>query len=450
MAVHSVIKTTALAHGFRLDAEYYKPRYLADAKQLSKLPCVQIKAMAFITDGIHSGPEVADTGGIPYLGARAVRDNGLVMGDALRITERQHVANLRTSLKVDDVLITTTGTIGWTAVAQAEDLPANIDRDLGLIRVNADAPVDPYFLATFLNCEFGRFQTAREATGNVQQHLFIDKLRELNIPVLDCAKNVSADTRRAYKKRREAMASVAAAETMLVSALGLDHLDLSPSRSYSRTFKELLAGCRFGAEYYMPCKKLALDAIAKMPHEPILHHALNIRDMWDPTDAKRGSMVRNFDLGDALEPFFDDTKEPVSASEVGSTKKRFQAGDLVISRLRSYLKEIAVVRTGSSLPCVGSSEFIVLRPTGKGLSSETILVYLRCPIIQTILKWSQDGSNHPRFDEDDLIVLPVPDLLMKVSAKIERHVHDATIARQEAAKLLSDAKATIEKAILQH
>lgn len=84
MAVHSVIKTSALASGFRLDAEYYQPRYLEDAKQLSKVSCVQLKAMAFITDGIHSGPEVADEGGIPYVGAKAVHDNGLAMGDVLR------------------------------------------------------------------------------------------------------------------------------------------------------------------------------------------------------------------------------------------------------------------------------------------------------------------------------------------------------------------------------
>ena len=174
----------------------------------------------------------------------------------------------------------------------------------------------------------------------------------------------------------------------------------------------------------------------------------SIRDLWDPVNAGHGAMVRNFDLGDALDPFLDNTKEPVSASEVGSTKKKFQAGDVVVSRLRSYLREIAVVRTGNAVSCVGSSEFIVLRPIGKGLSAETILVYLRCPLVQTILKWSQDGSNHPRFDEDDLIALPVPDRLMKVSSKIERHVHDAISASQEASRLLDEAKTIVEKAIL--
>jgi len=172
-----------------------------------------------------------------------------------------------------------------------------------------------------------------------------------------------------------------------------------------------------------------------------------IKPTHAPSDAAEGAMVRNFDLGDALEPFLDDTKEPMPAREVGSTKKRLKAGDVVVSRLRSYLREIAVVRTTGGVPAVGSSEFIVLRPTGKGLAAETVLVYLRCPLVQTILKWSQDGSNHPRFDEDDLIALLVPDRLMDVSKKIEKHVHDAIAARQEAARLLEQAKRTVEEMI---
>lgn len=446
MAVWSTVTLSALATGLRLDAEYYQPRYLRDANRFNRIQSRQLKDLGFITDGIHSGPDVADEGGVPYVAAKSVTDHGLAMGGVLRITDRQHAANARTSLRAEDVLITTTGTIGWAAVVQAEDLPANIDRDLGLIRLFAESPVDPYFLATFLNSEYGRFQTSREATGNVQQHLFIDKLRELRIPLLECAGKVSSQTRAAYNKRRESAASLAAAEARLMDALELDSLDLRPQRSYIRRFRDLLAGNRFGAEYYMPCKKRAFDALAKLPHRAIADHAPSIRQMWDPTRVSKDERVRNFDISDALEPFLEDG-EPQCAAEIGSNKKRFQAGDVVISRLRSYLKEIAVVRTSDTLPAVGSSEFIVLRPTGDGLSAETLLVFLRCPLVQTILQWSQDGSNHPRFSEEDLLEIPVPDTLLRVQKKIDILVHKAIDARREAARLIEEAKSTIEDTI---
>jgi type I restriction enzyme S subunit len=449
MAVWSVIKTRLLASGFRMDPEYYQPRYLKDSALIDRLSCKTIGAMAFVTDGIHGSPDEVEDGGVRYLSAKCVKDNDFALGDAIQISDAQHAANPRTALRAEDVLITTVGTIGNTAVVQKETVPANSDRHLGIIRLKKSAKVDPYYLATFLNSEYGRFQSLREATGNVQLNLFIEKIKELRVPLLECADRVSKDTRRAYGRRRDAAKAIAQAETLLVSSLGLDHIDLSPDRSYSRPFKDLVAEHRFGAEYYMPCKQRALDALAAMPHSTLHDYALNIRDLWEAESAGRGAMVRNFDLGDALEPFLDDTKPPMLATEVGSTKKKFKAGDVVVSRLRSYLREIAVVRTGSGVPCVGSSEFIVLRPTGKGLSAETILVYLRCPLLQTILKWSQDGSNHPRFDEDDMMALPVPDKMREVSPKIERHVQIAIAARQEAAYLLENAKTIVQKAIFE-
>lgn len=72
--------------------------------------------------------------------------------------------------------------------------------------------------------------------------------------------------------------------------------------------------------------------------------------------------VRNYDVTDALVPLLDAEKEPSFAADIGSMKKVLKDGDVAISRLRAYLREVAVVRTGDDVPSVGSSEFIVLRP----------------------------------------------------------------------------------------
>lgn len=103
------------------------------------------------------------------------------------------------------MLITTVGTIGSAAVVQRDILPANADRHLGIVRINPGSGIDPYYLATVLNCEYGRFQTLREATGNVQLNLFIEKIKELRIPILTCANDVAKQTRAAYKKLRSSL-----------------------------------------------------------------------------------------------------------------------------------------------------------------------------------------------------------------------------------------------------
>src|SRR3546814_9236538 len=130
--------------------------------------------------------------------------------------------------------------------------------------------------------------------------------------------------------------------------------------------------------------------------------------------------VRNYDVTDALVPLLDAEKEPQAAAEIGSVKKALRDGDVAVSRLRAYLREIAVVRTDDDIPSVGSSEFIVLRPKKdqRDLSPETLMVFLRSAPVQTILKWCQDGSQHPRFSEGDLLSTPVPDAVASVSGQI--------------------------------
>jgi len=171
--------------------------------------------------------------------------------------------------------------------------------------------------------------------------------------------------------------------------------------------------------------------------------------MFVPDRAPPEKLVRNYDVTDALVPLLDAEKEPQAAGEIGSIKKTFHDGDVAISRLRAYLKEVAVVRTGDAIPSVGSSEFIVLRPKAgqADISPETLMVFLRATPAQTILKWCQDGSQHPRFSERDLLSIPVPYAVAGVSDQITSIVQEGFAARHKARQLLEAAKRAVEIAI---
>lgn len=444
MAVRSIVNVSDLSPDVRLDAEHYKPEYLKQAAAMAARKTMPLRSVASVSDGNHLSiaEDFADEG-VRYLRGQDLADFFISDADPICIPERVYSTLGRSHMFPGDVLVGIVGTIG--SVGLVTDRHGKLTGNCKLAIVRAKSLPCEY-IAAYLASRVGQNEIRRRIRGAVQMGLILPDLKEIPvvIPTDSQRDAVVKAIRGAQSARKKASETIAAAESLLLSALDLDDLDLSQSRSYARCFKDLLAGRRFGAEYFMPCKQRALDALAKSPHKTLVDHAPNIRDLWQPENAPKGAMVRNFDLGDALEPFLDDTKAPMVAAEVGSTKKRFKPGDVVVSRLRSYLREIAVVRADAGVPSVGSSEFIVLRPTGKGLSAETLLVYLRCPLIQAILKWSQDGSNHPRFDENDLLALPVPDRLMDVSMKIETHVHAAIAARQEAARLLEQARRNVE------
>jgi hypothetical protein len=198
----------------------------------------------------------------------------------------------------------------------------------------------------------------------------------------------------------------------------------------------------------MPAKEQVLRSLGALPGGLLTDRADSIRDQWLPQAVDPGTLVRNYDVTDALVPILDAEKEFSAAEDIGSMKKVLRDGDVAMSRLRAYLKEIAVVRTADDIPSVGSSEFIVLRPKSD-ISPETLMVFLRSIPVQTILKWCQDGSQHPRFSESDLLAIPVPDAVVHASAKITSLVLKGFAARHQAAALLDAAKRAVEIAIEQ-
>lgn len=67
--------------------------------------------------------------------------------------------------------------------------------------------------------------------------------------------------------------------------------------------------------------------------------------------------------------------------------------------------------------------------------------------MQTILKWCQDGSQHPRFSESDLLAIHLPNAVATASAKISVMVQEGFEARARARSLLDAAKRAVEIAI---
>jgi type I restriction enzyme S subunit len=461
VAVWSTVRLSELSTDLRIDAEYYRPDVLALRRAVSDGPwpvetidqlsdsVINFGKYSLCNDIMFQEFESRDADAVEFVTAQDIQDGFIDHANARWISSQQHNGLLwKSRVQKGQVLVAMAARLGHAAVFD-RDTPLNSSQDVAKISVRDTREIDPYYLAIYVNSAVGRGLLESSQTGSVQQHTNLGRIK--SIPVVKLPRRVQLDVAKLYREavaaRQKSYSSIDTAERQLTEALGLGHFDLEPQRSYSRPFRDLRDDARFDAEFYMPCKWRVLGALAALPHRPLSFHVRHVRDLWNPESSAGHLKVRNFDLGDALEPFLDDTKEAITADEVGSTKKRFDAGDVVISRLRSYLREIAVVRTSSSIQSVGSSEFIVLRPTGEGLSAAAIFVYLRSLLIQTVLKWSQDGSNHPRFDEGLLLTLPVPDRLMDVSSGIERHVHAAIEARQEAASLMLRAKKVIEDMI---
>jgi exonuclease VII small subunit len=309
--------------------------------------------------------------------------------------------------------------------------------------------INPLFLNVFANTSYGLMQLESATKAVAQPTISTETVRALRIPLFSAAlqEDVATSFSRAEALNNRAVELLAQAEQTLLTELGL--ADWSPPEplTYIRSSGDVLKAGRFDAQYFNPAKQKVLDTLASMPGELLQNRVKSLREIVDPKKPHIPFQARNYDLPDALQPVLDDEKEVVWSDEVGSTKKLFEPGDVVISRLRAYLREIAVVRSSAEIQAIGSTEFIVLRPPGQGITAETLWVYLRSAPVQTVLKWCVDGSQHPRFSEDDLLNIPVPDAVLEASPKIDSVFRSAMQAKQEARQLLDRAKHAVEIAI---
>ena len=92
-----------------------------------------------------------------------------------------------------------------------------------------------------------------------------------------------------------------------------------------------------------------------------------------------------YDLTHSLGNFLQDVE--LTQNKLGSNKKQVKKDDLIISRLRSYLQEIAVVQQKKFKQLV-STEYLVYRPKTELISSNTLMVFALTKSVQTILSYS--------------------------------------------------------------
>jgi hypothetical protein len=133
------------------------------------------------------------------------------------------------------------------------------------------------------------------------------------------------------------------------------------------------------------------------------------------------------DTGDAREGIVVTQKEPTSAGDIRSAKKGVEPGDVIISRLRPYLRQVAIVDAALCSRAdhvVCSTEFYVLR--GKERASLGFLVpWLLSEPVQAVLAAAQEGGHHPRFSSDVLLKLPVPEALWSSKGEWSERMEEA-------------------------
>ncbi|WP_458901786.1 restriction endonuclease subunit S [Cetobacterium somerae] len=137
-----------------------------------------------ITDGTHGTVKDNLYGQYLLLSCKNIKNGTIVLGDKERKIDIETFLKLRkrTELQFNDILLTTVGTIGETAIIRDETINYEFQRSVAILRIDDQILSPELFYIytkshTFLSQVFGRVK------GSVQKCLFLGEISEIKIIV---------------------------------------------------------------------------------------------------------------------------------------------------------------------------------------------------------------------------------------------------------------------------
>lgn len=440
----SIIQKSQLEGANRIDAEYYQLEYLEKITKLMSTPTVRLGDIAYITDGEHGSPIWDENSGIKYYSAQHVRDGIIDSTDAQTISKVIDDKNKRSRLQKGDILISTVGTIGFAGLVTEKILPANIDRHVGRICLKPNT-LDPEFLVAFLNSSYGRFQSFRNSTGNVQLNLFIEKIKEFLIP-----KNNNSQVSQLVKlflQEKDIFEKLyVQAENLLLEELGLKDYKAEDNLSFVVNFFDVKNYHRLDSDYFQP-KYQKLFSIIKTNNPKLLGEIAIVKKGFEPgseayqEDGKKFIRVSNLTkLG-----FDDGDQKYISDDLYNELKTNFEPkeGEILLTKdatpgISYLIKE----------PFEGIISGGILRLKTK---TDVNLEYISLVINSIVGQWQAQrdagGAIIVHWRPEQIKNMMIPILSKETQQKIADLVNQSHKARKKSKDLLEEAKRKVEEMV---
>ena len=447
----SEVRRAQLNDDTRVDAEYFRKRYIAEDAQISRHEIQPLGELAFITDGQHGYHEVDEDSPIHMLTAQSARGWFTDTTGADRIARWVDDNNKRSSLQESDLILSTRGTVGLCAIVMPEVLPANIDQDVARLHIKSKKLIPEYLLA-YLNSSYGQDWMARNQSGMVQQGLSLAKVRVMPIPLLprSIQQHIAGVVGSAYRQLVRSRDLYAKAVDLLLESLGLKSWQLKEPLSYEASSKEVVAAARWDAEYFRPRHKALINILKNAG-------AVELRQLFAEPIARGISPIYSED-GDLL---------VVNSQHVGSLmveldcNRKMRGEDLAETQQRALLRSGDVLLNSTGVNTIGRCQTLlestyavadnhvaIIRVDPKRIDPVFLGLFLNSMtgFMQSERGWT-GSSGQIELRPDVIASFLIWDAPRDSQRIISEKILDANQARQDSKDLLEKAQRAVEIAI---
>lgn len=458
MPVWAEVKLSDLALGSRLDPEFYRPEFLLRGKELSCLPRHTLGNVAYVTDGEHGSVPYVEKG-VRYLTAENIQKGYVDLSNIRYVEEWVNKRNARAAVSTGDILISIKGTLGQVAVAEEWLPPANMNRDVAIVKIHS-LNIQSEYLAAFLLSRFGQFQALREGSGGVQQMITLGRLRTIQVPLLckEDQESVAALWRRGSSLREQAKSLYASAHGVLESELGLDMIDLSTQLGCESRISEILLARRWDGEFFRPKYQRVMEAVLKAKKVRV-EKFIPIGGLFAYLTNGHTPLRHNLGIGEI--PFL--TAEHISDFRVdfGTDKRILQRhhetelartalrdGDILIT-IKGKVGNCAVVR--DCPPTANINQDVALIRLRDGVHPYFLAAWFNSLMGKQLVEQRSTGGINPFLGLGNFRGMPFPMILPRdherIGDTVQQVVGKAYEAERESARLLEEAKRQVEELI---
>ncbi|HHT9138809.1 MAG TPA: restriction endonuclease subunit S [Candidatus Wunengus sp. YC60] len=448
---YSIIQKSQLEYDKRIDAEFYEPEYLRTQQLLERarhntLAEVCDKIINFGAYSLNNFIEYLDSG-VPYLFVGDIRDNYIDLSNVKFLDETLSKGLLHKSVVTEgQVLLTIAGTIGNAAVAH--NLPSYTNSNQAIANLYPKKEINPYYLATFLNCKYGELQSHRYIISNVQPNLLLTQVKKFIIPIasLNDQQKIENLIIKNFELREQSKQFTKEAEDLLLEELGLKDFQQKEDLSFIVNFSDVQKSNRIDADYFQPKYERLVHAI----------RSVNGKKLGDLVTMKKG-----FEPGS--EAYQEEGKLFIRVSSLSKfgleDKDQKCLGEDLYQKLKSDFepKIGEVLLTKDATPGIS----YVVKEGVEGIISGGILrlkikqdiepEYLALCLNSIIGKMQAErdagGSIIAHWRPEQIKNLIIPILPQSIQQKIANLVRQSHDARKKSKELLEQAKREVEEMI---
>ena len=353
-------------------------------------------------------------------------------------------------LKDGDLIVTIIGAthdiVGRTALVGSEDLPANINQNIALIRLKGEH--SPAFLAVYLNSNIGKLSLWHLSRQTGQVNLNCREVEEVLVPCVsdNFVQAIDNIHENAVLCQHQSKNIYTETETLLLSELGLADWQPTHRAESVRNFSEVWGAGRMDAEYYQP------------KYDNIVSAVKGYAGGWDRLGNLVSLIDGNFNPVAATEYQYIELANITGNGEIADctvglgadlpsrARRKASAGDVIVSSIEGSLDSIALIGDEYDGALCSTGFHVV---NSQSFNSETLLVLLKSIAGQLQLKKGCSGTILSAISKDELGKVVLPLITDETQAAIRRNIVEAMALRRQSRRLLEAAKRAVEIAIEQ-